>query len=266
MALASVAMLAGAQPPQAPPRSQPSQPSQPPAQPIQPTTTTSPEAGVMDEPLKLIGQAAKKYQDVADYSCTLVKRERINGVMQDENVMEMKVRSQPFAVYMKFAEPKKMKDQEVCYAAGKNKGMMRVKAHGLGAIAGFVSIDPNDPRAKENSSHVITEAGIGNLIERTAKAWDFDARVGKTQANVADYKFNERPVTRVEIVHTEDAKAQFPYYRSVLYFDKELQLPVRVENYTWPVRGGAKEGDLLEVYNFVNLKLNVGVPDGMFNK
>src|SRR5438132_887227 len=245
-ALAAIAMLAGANPPQAPPSGQPNVPGSQPGQPIQPTTAKSVEPSVMDEPLRLISQAAQRYQDIGDYSCTLVKRERINDQLQAENIISMCVRARPFSVYMKWAEPRNMVNQEVCYVAGKNKGMMRVKPHGLGAIAGWVSIDPNDPRALETSHHTITEAGIGNLIDRTAKAWEFDARVGKTQTHVADYKFQERPVTRVEIVHTEDGKGQFPFYRSVIYFDKEMQLPVRVENYSWPTRGGNKDGDLLE--------------------
>jgi hypothetical protein len=263
MAIAAVAMLAGAQPPQAPPRAQ--QPPPPPPPPIQPVTTTPTDANVMDEPLRLIGAAAKRYQDVTDYTCTLVKRERINGQLQQENVVDMRVRTQPFSIYMKWAEPRAMKDQEVCYVAGKNKGMMRVHPTGIKAIAGWVSIEPNDPRALENSHHVITEAGIGNLIDRTTKGWEFDAKNGKTQVHMADYKFNDRPVTRVETVHPEEGKGQFPYARTLIYFDKEMQLPVRIENYGWPVKG-AKEGELLEVYNFVDLKLNVGLPDGLFNK
>jgi len=265
MAVAAVAMLAGAQRPQAPPPP-PSTPPQTSSSSVDLTKARSAEPSVMDEPLKLISQAAKHYQEVSDYTCTLVKRERINGQLQQENVVDMRVRTQPFSVYMKWSEPHSMANQEVCYIAGKNKGMMRVKAHGLGSIAGFVSIDPGDPRASETSHHKINEAGIGNLIERTAKAWEYDARVGMTEAHTADYKFQDRPVTQVEIVHTKEGKGQFPFYRSVFYFDKETHLPVRVENYGWPAQNGEKNGDLMEVYNFVDLKLNVGLPEGMFNK
>jgi hypothetical protein len=269
MGLAAVAMLAGAQPPQVPPpdqgvRQPPPPLLQPP--PIDQTTARTTESSVMDEPLRLIAQASKRYQEVTDYTCTLYKMERINGEMQAENKIEMNVKTQPFSVYMKWEKPRAMANQEVCYVVGKNRGMMRVHPHGLGAIAGWVSVDPNDPRVAETSHHKINEAGIGNLIDRTAKCWEHDAKVGMTDAHVADYRFNDRPVTRVETIHTEEGRNQFPYYRTLIYFDKEKQLPVRIENYSWPTRGGNKDGELLEVYNFVDLKLNVGVPDGLFNK
>jgi hypothetical protein len=221
---------------------------------------------VLDEPLRLAAQALKAYQETRDYSCTLIKTERIKGQMQPENVILMKVRADPFGVSFKWIEPKQFAGQEVCYAVGHNKGMMRVKPHGLIGLSGFVSIDPADPRALENSHHNITEAGIGNLIQRTIKGWETDKRLNKTQVHVADYEFNKRPVTRVETIHADDGDGAFKYYRSVIYFDKENHLPVRAEAYDWPRKGGNKEGELLEVFSFVDLKLNVNLPENTFDR
>src|SRR5579885_859250 len=68
------------------PPSSPSPPGQPPAP--QATALAAPTAGApapaqqaspMDGPLRLIQEAQQAYQNVRDYTCLLIKRERING-------------------------------------------------------------------------------------------------------------------------------------------------------------------------------------------
>src|SRR5262249_11910512 len=94
--LGMVLLGAGQPPTSTPPTVAPSAPR--PMNPATPgTTSTSP----MDEPLDLIHKAQEAYRGVHDYTCLLIKRERINGVLPPDNVMEMKVRTQPFSVYLR---------------------------------------------------------------------------------------------------------------------------------------------------------------------
>jgi hypothetical protein len=259
-------LLGAGQPPRsAPPPSQPSAP-----QPMDPATAKSSpqqQASPMDEPVRLIHEAQQAYQNVRDYSCLLIKRERINGMLPNaDTVMEMKVRTQPFSVYLRFIQPRTESGQEVCYVAGRNDGKMRVRPKGvLGSFAGFVSLDPNDPRARQTSKRSITEAGIGNMIERFARAWENEHRQNLTrQVRVAEYEYNRRRCTRVETIHPDNGNGHFLYYRDVVYFDKETHLPIRLEFYDWPRQAG-DTGQLVEVYSFANMRLNVGLGDDVFN-
>jgi hypothetical protein len=219
----------------------------------------------MDEPLRLLAEARNAYKEVRDYTCVLVKKERMRGQLQPENVISMKVRCEPFSVYLRWQQPKTMANQEACYVAGKNEGKMRVHAAGLIGVAGWVSLDPTDERAKKNSNHAITEAGIGNLINRFTKSWEREKGLNVTRVRVGEYDYNKRRCVRVEAIHPDNNGGQFVSYRSVLYFDKETHLPIRVETYDWPRQGGSPEGDLMEVYSYVNMKLNVGLGDDAFN-
>ncbi|MHB1424421.1 MAG: DUF1571 domain-containing protein [Gemmataceae bacterium] len=257
-------LLGASQPPvSAPP------PAQPPApQPMPPAAATAPAAAAspMDEPLRLIREAQQAYQNVRDYTCLLVKRERVNGALPPDNVMEMKVRTQPFSVYLRWLQPRSEAGQEVCYVAGKNDGKMRVHPKGmLGSVAGFVSLDTNDPRVRQSSKRSITEAGIGNAIDRFSRAWENERRLNlTTQVQVAEYEYNRRRCVRVETIHPTNANGHFLYFRDVVYFDKETHLPVRLEFYDWPRQIG-DTGQLVEVYSFANMKLNVGLGDEVFN-
>lgn len=222
-------------------------------------------AAAMEEPLRLLAEARKAYQDVRDYTCVLIKKERMRGQMQPESVISMKVRSQPFSVYLRWQQPKTMAGQEACYLAGKNDGKMRVHAVGLLGVAGWVSLDPTDERAKKSSNHAITDAGIGNLISRFSKYWETEKELNLTRVRIGVYDYNKRRCTRVETIHPDRHGGQFISYRSVLYFDKETHLPIRVEVYDWPRAGGPADGELIEVYSYVNMKVNVGLGDEAFN-
>jgi len=228
-----------------------------------PVTTTSP----MDEPLRLVAAAAKTYERVQDYTCLFIKKERINGQLQADNLISMKVRTRPFSVYMQWLGPQDVKGQEVCYVAGKNDGMMRIHPAGrLRGALGFLSIDPNDPRVKENSRHAITEAGIGHLIDAYSKRWSQEKAWNQTRVSVADYEYAKRQCRRVEMVHPANGQQYYPYYRSVVYFDKQTTLPIRVENYDYPRNGGSPGGDLAESYSYVQMRFNASLRDSDFDR
>jgi hypothetical protein len=262
-------MLGAGQPPLSPPApGQLSTPPRPTDAPASQQASPAPpqQTSPMDAPLRLIHEAQKAYQNVRDYTCLLIKRERINGRLPPNNVIEMKVRAQPFSVYLRWREPRTEAGQEVCYVAGKNDGKMRVHPKGLlGSFAGWVSLDPNDPRARQTSRRNITEAGIGNMIDRFARAWENERRLPQeTRVQVADYEYNRRRCTRVEIVHPNN-DGHFLYYRDVIYFDKETHLPIRLEFYDWP-RQANDPGQLVEIYSFANMRLNVGLTDDVFDR
>jgi hypothetical protein len=256
-------VVSGAAPPTAPPP-QPQMPT-PPQAAAAPAPAPRAEAAPMDEPLRLIMEARKSYQDVRDYACLLVKRERMRGQMQPESVIVMKVRNQPFSVYLRWMGPQAMAGQEACYVEGKNDGKMRVHTNGLLGAVGWVSLDLNDPRVRQNSNHTINEAGIGKLIERMVRAWTMEKEMNITRVSIAEYDYNNHRCTRVQTMHPDNHSGKFVSYRTVMYFDKETHLPIRIETYDWPRPGGNPDGEMMEVYSFVNLRLNAGLGDDVFN-
>jgi hypothetical protein len=269
--LGLVLLGAGQPPVSAPPPAQPSAPrpmtAAPPAGATHAPQVPAQPASPMDEPVRLIHQAQQAYQQVRDYTCLLIKREQMNGVVpSNDTVMEMKVRTQPFSVYLRWLQPRSEAGQEVCYVDGRNDGKMRVHPKGVfGNLAGFISLDPNDPRARQTSRRSITEAGIGNMIERFARAWENERRLNLTnQVHVAEYEYNRRRCFRVETVHPDNSSGHFRYYRDVVYFDQHTHLPIRLEFYDWPRQPG-DAGQLVEVYSFANMRINVGLGDDVFN-
>jgi hypothetical protein len=222
-------------------------------------------ASPLDEPLRLMGKARGAYVLVNDYTCLLIKRERIAGKLTPEHTIAMQFKKQPFSVYMHWKGPRELAGQEVCYVEGRHGGKMRVKPRGLLSALGWLTVDTNDPRARRSSGHDIREAGIGNLMDRYARGWEAERRLDRTQVRISPYELNNRLGTRVELIHPNNAGGKLLHYRDVLFFDQQTNLLVRMECYDWPHRAGAA-GELIEMFDYTNLRVNVGLRDSAFRK
>lgn len=213
-----------------------------------------------------IKEAQRNYQTVIkDYTCIFVAKENLKGRANEDQFMQLKFRQAPFSVSMKWLGPARMAGQEVAFVHGKNANKLRVQSKGILGVAGFVNIDVDDPRVREQSRHTIYETGIGNLIDSTVKSWELDKRTGKAVTRISEFEFDKRRCYRVETIRGERS-AQVYSYRSVLFLDKESKYPLRNENYSWPVAGGNPEGDLMESFSYSNLQFNVGLTDRDFDK
>ena len=108
--------------------------------------------------------------NVKDYTATLVKRERVNGKLNEPESMFLKVRQEPFSVYMGFVTPERLKGQEVIYVAGQNGGNMLAHGVGLQKLIGMIQLAPTSPLAMAGQRYPITEIGIENLTRRLIEA------------------------------------------------------------------------------------------------
>ena len=92
-----------------------------------------------------------------------------------------------------------------------------------------------------------------------------ERQINKAQVQTAEYNCNGRRCIRVETKRPERTD-QVYCYRGLLYLDKESKLPIRMDNFDWPVSGGSADGELLESFNYVDLRFNVGLTDEFFHK
>jgi Protein of unknown function (DUF1571) len=218
--------------------------------------------GTMEQAIALLDQARLQFQAVEDYECRLIKQERVDGVLLPPGVMIMKVRNRPFSVYLRSLSPEADRGMEVSYVEGRDRGMMRVRPPHIMGVLGFWSIDTQDVRAFEKNRHCIKEAGIGNLLESTARCWDMERRLRQTLVHILDEDLNGRACTRIETIHPDHHAGQFYGYRCELWLDKASHLPAGAETYDWPT--DQSPGNLLESYRYLELRCNIGLSDRDF--
>lgn len=209
----------------------------------------------LEQALRLANQAWERYRTITNYSCVFLKQERINGQLRQAEFIQLKVRVQPFSVYMKWFKPHN--GREVIYVAGRNQG--KLLAHETGVrkiVAGTLWLDPMGRRALSNSRRPITQVGVGNLIERLIDAWQSAQKFGMPQAEVlSNFRVDNRPCWCVRIVYPY-APQYYLYHRIRVFFDKEHSLPVHFEGYDWPRDGSDGQGQLGARYTYRNLRFN----------
>jgi Protein of unknown function (DUF1571) len=224
---------------------------------------------VAEHPLAGALRIAEKSMDninknVKDYTCTMIKRERIDGEVTDPEYMYVKVRHQPFSVYLNFLKPADEQGREVIYVEGRNNGKMTAhEGSGLKARFGAVDLNPTSAMAMKGNKYPITQLGVKNLVRRLLEVGTQDMKYGECDVTYRkNAKVNDRVCTIIEVTHPVPRR-NFIFHKALIYVDDELNLPIRYEAYTWPkTQGGRPELD--EEYTYLNLKVNVGLTDADF--
>ena len=203
--------------------------------------------------------------NIQDYSCTVVKRERINGELQPHEYMFAKIRHKPYSVYLYFLAPDAVKAQEVIYCDGKNDGNMLAHAgSGVRAMVGTVSLKPQSMLAMQGNRYPITELGVENLAKRLVEVARHDKQFGECEVNFfPKAKVNGRICTCVQVVHPVPRR-NFRFHLARVYIDDEHLIPIRYEAYDWPKDKGGQP-ILMEEYTYMNVKVNNGFTDADFD-
>lgn len=205
-----------------------------------------------------VGAARETLRQVVDYEGVLVKRERIDNQLQDEHAALIRVRSTPFSVYLKFTAPRSAQGREASYVSGRNQGKMRAKSGGALGWVGYMLIDPHDPRAMRGTRHAITEAGLANLVSQLEAG--LERMLAESEAPVtiqfAELVWAEMPCLVFQITDPK-ATERDASHRTVVFFDRETNLPIRYERYR-------HDGELLEYFGYHSLRFNCGLTDQSF--
>ena len=203
--------------------------------------------------------------NIKDYSCTVVKRERIDGKLGELEYMFAKIRQQPFSVYLYFLGPDAVKGQEVIYVDGHNEGNMLAHAgSGVRAMVGMVSLKPQSMLAMQGNRYPITELGVENLTRRLVEVAEHDSKFGECDVNFyPNAKVNGRICTCIQVVHPVPRR-NFRFHLARVFIDDELTIPIRYEAYDWPLEQGGQPL-LMEEYTYMNVKTNNGFTDADFD-
>jgi hypothetical protein len=192
-------------------------------------------------------------KSVRDYSCTFVKRERVDGVLGEQQHIFLKVMHQPFSVYMLFKQP--YTGREVVYVEGQNGNKIVALDVGAKRFLGKLNLDPNGALAMKGQKHPITSVGIRNLCAKLIKMSEAELKFGECDVRtVPDSKIDSRPTTMVQIIHPT-ARKEFKNHVARIFFDNEHQIPIHYDAYSWPTQEGGKPL-LEECYTYQNLQLN----------
>lgn len=207
---------------------------------------------------------------IKDYSCVMIKRERIDGQLQDSSTLFMKIREQPFSIYVKYLKPDKKAGVEALYRKGYHNDQLLGHDVGFRAIAGSLWLDPNGRLAMAGQKYPITDGGIPNLVRKMMETVRLDMK-NDPEGKETFVKFVEnggnidgRPCIRVDVMHPVKRPC-YRFHRAEIYLDKEWGIPVRYAAWMWPAYQGGKPV-LDEEFEYTKLQFNRGFTDWDFNE
>lgn len=177
-------------------------------------------------------------ETVQDFSCRLVKRERINGFLQEMHFIDMEVREgeyqngrvvQPLSIYLHFLAPKNVVDRNVIYVEGQNDGKMLIRNGGKHFEYVVAQIDPNSDAARDETLVPLTDIGFDRLLNRMIEVLEKHQQVDPTGTNtkaerIAGAKINNRPCTVIRITHPQPMPG-LEFHIANVFVDEGLHAP-----------------------------------------
>ncbi|RMF41619.1 MAG: DUF1571 domain-containing protein [Planctomycetota bacterium] len=212
-------------------------------------------------------------RELRDYRGTLLRRERIAGVLGEEVRMKFKIRNAyqrddgtrvPFSVYLLFEAPPSVAGREVIWVDGANDGKLIAHEGGLKRYLGRMELDPNGPVAMFGNKYPITEIGLVRMVETLLQRARELPYLQRAQIRQLDnVPVGDRPCRLYEIKIAQKAPDRL-FHLAQIYIDTQRRIPLKYAAYGWPDNPGDAP-PLDEAYTYLDVETNVGLSDADFD-
>jgi hypothetical protein len=212
-------------------------------------------------------QAVTRYAGIDSYIVRLRRREQVGSKAKPEETLLFKFRKEPWSVYFKWLG-KDAYGREAVYVKGRHED----KIHTVLAAGDVpfmpagkrMALSPDNPLVRGSSRHRITEAGVGNILERCSLLLESlergDERLGKARplGRVTRPEFPQ-PCEGVEVTLLPGTDPQLPRGgRRLVLFDVERHLPILVQTFD-------ADGQEVEYYCYDHFQYPVRLDDDDFD-
>lgn len=205
--------------------------------------------------LRSLLAARDRLEAVSGYTATLLRQERIDGKLGPEQTIAIKVRHNPFAIYMRFLKPDSGK--EVVYAEGRYDNDVIAHPGGFSrALLPRLKVPPDSRLALAGNRHPVTEAGLLNLTNKLIAFRRLDLRDPEAQT-LLDRTTDADGRTWLRSIHTHPHRnPERPFEYIEILYDPETKIPVRISSYDWREPGDTGDLKLAERYAYKDLNLD----------
>jgi len=201
----------------------------------------------------LLALCRQRYvQNVRDYTCTLIKQERINGALGDEQEIAVKFLESPFSVAMTWVRNAPLGDK-VLYVEGKYDNQMIVRPSNalLRMLAPSVFRKPDGPEAMRNTLRPASTFGFHRGLRDLVAVYEEARKAGDLEQRFGGYATVEgrRAIVLERYLPPKD---EYPAWKTLVYIDLEHFVPICIEGYDWQKRLSCR-------YVYKDIAFNVGL-------
>jgi hypothetical protein len=222
-----------------------------------------------DHPLQPVLDLARDVQRRAEqqariFECQLIKRERIDGELQGERIIDLHVidenrgRNDRLALRMDFSTPDDIAGRRILFVEGQHENKMLVRKGGARFKFLTLRLSPDGYKAHAESLVPIAQISfpriVAGMVASLQKQMELDPRGDNTTVQWdEDASMDGRACRLVRICHPQRDEA-LGFYVVAVYLDCQLGLPTRVEAYDWPAESNDPP-PLIAEYTFSNLQI-----------
>lgn len=221
------------------------------------------EAHPLYLPLQEAYKAREALKVVKDYEANFVKRELLGRRLQS-TTMKLKLREEPFSVYLKFVDTSA--GREVLYVHGRNNNNLLIHEAGLKSLAGTVFRAPNATDVMAENRYPVTMIGLKYMLDKVIQQWEDEGKFGevKTQKYPSAKLPSGEECIAYESLHPTP-RNQFKFHITRLWIETKSGLAIRIEQLGFPQKND-KAPPVIEEYTYANLKTNVKLTDADFDR
>jgi hypothetical protein len=203
----------------------------------------------------LLTQAEERLRQVTGYTATFVQQVRKGDRLLDAEEIRIKVRHEPFSVYMDFGQ----KGLQVLYVDGANDGRLLARRT-RGLLQRTLRLEPTSRMAMMTSRQPVTELGLLGLVLQAERTMDACPPSADITCEIAPAEVAGNPVRQYTVTFGSPA-VQETYSKCLVCFRTGEPLPVCITCYGWTADGAP--GELIEHYHYrdVQLDAELGDPD-----
>ena len=188
-----------------------------------------------------------------DYTCTLIKQERIGGRVGQEQEIACQFLESPYSVSMRWTPQTAGIGDRVLYVEGKYNDMMLVHPTGMLSklVGSTVMRKPDSPQAMQSTLRPVNQFGFRKSLQSLLKVYRQARDGGDLKESFGGFAevAGRRAVVLVRYLPPKD---DYPAWKTLIFIDLESLVPVAVEGYDW-------DKDLSSRYIFKDVRFNVGL-------
>lgn len=192
-----------------------------------------------------------------DYTCTLIKQERLGGRVSNEQEIAVKFLESPYSVAMAWTAETAGIGDRVLYVEGKYNDMMLIRLTGVwNKLVGTAMRKPDGPQAMQNTLRPVNQFGFRKSLESLLKVYRQARDAGDLKQSFGEYA-EVAGRKAVVLVRYLPAKDNYPAAKTLTFIDLEYLVPIAVEGYDWDEKLSSR-------YVFKDIRFNVGLTSEEF--
>jgi len=196
-------------------------------------------------------------QNIKDYTVTLHKQERIDGVLMKPQDIAIWFRESPYSVLMKWEKNPASVDK-LLYVENRKNNKMFVHPTGVFSWIKSVKRSPRCEEVQKSSLRACDEFGFYRTMESLLKIYESAVAANNIKMNYLGRGkvFDRDCITMEAVLPKSDS---YPCKRMIMQFDSQHILPIGLVLYDC-------DDKLVSKYFFSNIRLNAGLKDETFSR